>query len=324
MFFKDKEILITGGTGLVGRQLTQLLLEQDAKITIVSLDKVNNKNDKIKYIYKDLRSFESCLEVCKNKEIVFHLAGIKGSPLMAKEKPASFLYPTITFSLNMMEAARRMSVSRYLFTSSVGVYSPAEKFYEDDVWDTFPSKNDWYAGWAKRICELQADSYKIEYGWDNISIVRPANIYGPYDNFDPKNAMVIPSLINRALSENPLICWGDGSPIRDFIFSKDVALGMMNVVEKNINSPVNLGSGTGISIKDLVTIIVDSLPKKVDVEWDKNKPNGDKIRIMDTKKAESHGIYAKTSIEEGIKLTVDWYIENKDEYKNRFNVFNES
>lgn len=324
MFFKDKEILITGGTGLVGRQLTELLLEQDAKITIVSLDKVNNKNAKIKYIYKDLRSFESCLEVCQNKEIVFHLAGIKGSPLMAKEKPASFLYPTLTFSLNMMEAARRMSVSRYLFTSSVGVYSPAEKFYEDDVWKTFPSKNDWYAGWAKRICELQAESYKIEYGWDNISIVRPANIYGPYDNFDPKNAMVIPSLINRALSENPLVCWGDGSPIRDFIFSKDVALGMMNVVEKNINSPVNLGSGTGISIKDLVTIIVDSLPKKLDVEWDISKPNGDKIRIMDTKKAQSHGIYAKTSIEEGIKLTIDWYIKNKDEYKNRFNVFNEN
>jgi GDP-L-fucose synthase len=324
LFFKDKEVLITGGTGLVGRQLTDLLLEQQAKITIVSLDKVNDKKDNIKYIYKDLRYFENCLEVCKNKEIVFHLAGIKGSPLMAKEKPASFLYPTITFSLNMMEAARKMSVSRYLFTSSVGVYSPAEKFHEDDVWKTFPSKNDWYAGWAKRICELQAESYKIEYGWDKISIVRPANIYGPYDNFDPQNAMVIPSLINRALKENPLICWGDGSPIRDFIFSKDVALGMMKVVEDSISEPINLGSGSGISIKKLVSIIVKSLPHQVDLEWDKTKPNGDKIRIMDTKKAQSYGISVKTSIEDGIKQTIDWYIENKDEYKNRFNVFLEN
>ena len=107
---------------------------------------------------------------------------------MTAERPASFFVPTLQFSLNMMEAARRSGVNHYLFTSSVGVYQPAEIFKEDDVWSTFPSSNDRFAGWAKRMCELQAEAYKKEYEWENISVVRPANVYGPFDNFDPANA----------------------------------------------------------------------------------------------------------------------------------------
>ena len=89
------------------------------------------------------------------------------------------MVPTLQFSVNMMEAARLEGVRNYLFTSSVGVYEPAEIFYEEKVWETFPSENDKHAGWAKRICELQAEAYEIQYGWKNISIVRPANVYGP-------------------------------------------------------------------------------------------------------------------------------------------------
>ena len=105
--------------------------------------------------------------------------------------------------------------------------------------------------------ELQADAYRIEYAWKDIEIVRPANVYGPYDNFDPKNAMVIPSLIRRAMSgEDPLVVWGDGSAIRDFIFARDVARGMLLVMEKAPGLPINLGSGTGVDIKTIVEIIV--------------------------------------------------------------------
>tara|TARA_Y100000590_G_scaffold470507_1_gene665831 strand:+ start:7617 stop:8597 length:981 start_codon:yes stop_codon:yes gene_type:complete len=324
MFYKNKKVLVTGGTGLVGKQLVNLLLENGADITIASLDDPKRAPKNVNFYQIDLRYFENCLKVCKNQDIVFHLAGIKGSPAMAKEKPASFFVPTITFSINMMEAARKMEVSRFLFTSSVGVYSPAEIFFENDVWKTFPSPNDKFAGWAKRICELQAEAYKIEYGWDKISIVRPANIYGPYDNFDPRNAMVIPSLINRALKENPLIVWGDGSPIRDFIHSRDVARGMMIAVEKSINEPINLGSGEGFTIKEIAEIIVKNIPnKKIDIDWDITKPKGDKKRIMDVEKAKSYGIESKISIEEGIKETINWYINNKNNIDNRYNVFNE-
>lgn len=324
-FFKNKNILVTGGTGLIGRQLVDILLKYEANVTIVSLDDNIIAPKGVKFQKADLRKFENCLDVCRGNEIVFNLVGIKGSPKMAMSKPASFFVPTITFSINMMEAARLSGVERYLYTSSVGVYSPAEIFYEDDVWKTFPSDNDKFAGWAKRMGELQAEAYKIEYDWDKISIVRPANVYGPFDNFDPENAMVIPSLINRALSEKgPLTVWGDGSPIRDFIHSKDVALGMIMAVEKNITHPINLGSGEGVSIKEIASTIANNIPgEKKEIIWDTSKPSGDKKRLMDTTKAHSYGFKTTISLEDGIIDTMNWFIKNKYFYKKRYNSFTE-
>lgn len=323
-FYKGKKVLVTGGTGLIGQPLVEMLLEQGAQVTVASLDDPSRAAKGALFKRVDLREFSNCMDVCKNQDIVFQLAGVKGSPAMAAKRPASFFVPTITFSINMMEAARRCQVERFLFTSSIGVYAPAEVFHEDDVWKTFPSPNDRHPGWAKRICELQAETYQIEYGWNNISIVRPANVYGPSDNFDPKNAMVIPSLINRVIDgENPLVVWGDGSSIRDFIHSRDIARGMMLAVEKGINQPLNLGSGTGVTIKRIAEIIAANAPHPVKIEWDISKPTGDAKRIMDTTRAQSYGFQPIVSIEEGIKETIAWYLKNKNTVNNRYNAFTE-
>lgn len=326
-FYKNKFVLVTGGTGLIGRPLVEQLVKEGAKVVVVSLDDPNLAPKGVKFIKSDLREFSNCMDVCKSKDIVFHLAGIKGSPLLNQKQPASFFVPTITFNTNMMEAARRRGVSRFLYTSSVGVYAPARVFHEDDVWKTFPSENDRFAGWAKRMGELQAESYKIEYGWDKISIVRPANVYGPFDNFDPKTAMVIPSLINRAMAgENPLTVWGDGSPIRDFIYSKDVAEGMMLTVEKGINIPINLGSGSGVTIKQIAEVIAKNIPGgPIKIIWDKSKPKGDAKRLMDMTRAKKLlGFKPKYSLEDGIKETIEWYMKNRDALSKRYNVFYES
>ncbi len=326
-FYRGKKVLVTGGTGLIGRPLVEMLVDAGAKVTVVSLDDPSRAPKGTKFISADLREFNNCLEVCKGKNIVFHLAGIKGSPAMTAKQPASFFVPTITFNTNMMEAARRQEVDRFLYTSTIGVYAPAEVFNEDDVWKTFPSENDRFAGWAKRMGELQAESYRIEYGWDRISIVRPANVYGPFDNFDPKTAMVIPSLINRAMSgEDPLVVWGDGSPIRDLIYSKDVARGMMLAVEKGVNVPVNLGSGTGVTIKEVAEIVAKNIPGgPIKMAWDKTKPAGDKKRLMDMKRAKRlMNFIPQVSLEEGIKETIKWYQENKETINKRYNVFYEN
>jgi len=326
-FYQGKKILVTGGTGLIGRPLVEMLLKQHAKVTVVSLDNPSRCPKGAKFIQTDLREFNNCLKACEDMEIVFHVAGVKGSPLTAKTQPASYFVPTISFNTNMMEAARRHKVKRFLYTSSIGVYAPAEVFHEDDVWKTFPSENDRFAGWAKRMGELQAESYKIEYGWANISIVRPANVYGPFDNFDPKTGMVIPSLIYRAISgENPLKVWGDGSPIRDFIYSKDVAIGMILSVEKGINIPINLGSGTGITIKELAETIAESIPGgPIKIVWDKTKPQGDKSRLMDMKRAKKLlGFECQHSLQQGIQETIEWYSKNKNKASKRYNSFYES
>lgn len=321
--FAGKKVLVTGGTGMIGRYLVELLITAGAQVRIASLDDQSRAHPDAEFVKTNLMDIENCIKVCKGVDYVFHLAGIKGSPAMTKKKPASFFVPTILFSLNMMEAARKCGVEKYLFTSSVGVYAPAEVFYEDSVWSTFPSENDKFAGWAKRMGELQAEAYQIEYDWKNISIIRPANVYGRFDNFDPKNAMVIPSLIHRVISgESPLVVWGDGTAIRDFIHAKDVARGAMFVMEKNVTEPLNLGSGAGVSIKDIVNVIVENAPVKPNVEWDITKPAGDKIRILDMTRAKKYGFETVVSLEEGIKDTMEWYLENKDIVHKRFNVFN--
>jgi GDP-L-fucose synthase len=265
-----------------------------------------------------------CQKIVKGMDYVFHLAGVKGSPVMTSQKPASFFVPIISFNTNMMEAARQAGVERYLYTSSIGVYSPAEVFREDDVWKSFPSENDKFAGWAKRIGELQAEAYKIEYGWDRVAIVRPTNVYGPYDNFDPNTAMVIPSLIKRAVDgENPFVAWGDGSPIRDFIHARDVARGMMLALENITGQPINLGSGVGVTIKRIVEIIIGNLEIKPEVIWDTSKPSGDRKRVADISRATAIGFQPSISIEEGIKETMDWYRKNRGIVDKRYNVFTE-
>ena len=262
-FYKKKRILVTGGTGLIGTPLVKMLLEKGAEVTVVSLDQNLKKIKDYKFLKLDLREFSNCMKACKNQDYVFHLAGVKGSPLMTKLKPASFLVPTVSFTFNMMEAARRSNVERFLLTSSIGVYSPSKIFKEESVWKTFPSENDKFAGWAKRLCELQAEAYKVQYKSSNISIVRPANVYGPNDNFDIDNAMVIPSLINKiSTSKKVLKVWGNGSAIRDFIYADDVASGMLKILEKKISYPVNLGSGNGVSILNLVNNIKDNFKEK--------------------------------------------------------------
>lgn len=322
--YKNKKILVTGGTGLIGRPLVELLLQAGASVRVASLDDTSRCPEGAEFISGNLMHWDFCQKVARGMDYVFHLAGVKGSPAMTARKPASFFVPTISFNTNMMEAARQAGVERYLFTSTIGVYAPAEVFHEDDAWKTFPSENDRFAGWAKRMGELQAEAYKIEYGWDKIAIVRPANVYGPYDNFDPANAMVIPSLIKRALDgENPLVVWGDGSAIRDFIHARDVARGMMLALEKMPGQPINLGSGTGVSIREIVEIIVNNMTNKPEVVWDTSKPSGDKKRLMDISRARAIGFQPTISIGEGIREVMGWYRENRGIVSKRYNVFTE-
>jgi len=232
------------------------------------------------------------------------------------------MYPTVMMEMNMLEAAYQQRVEGYLLTSSIGVYAPANVFKEEDVWKTMPSPKDWFGGWSKRIGEIQVDAYKREYNWEKLCVVRPANVYGPFDNFDSENAMVVPSLIKRTVQgENPLKVWGDGSAVRDFIHAKDVALGMLLTAEKMPPFPVNLGSGIGLSIRNLVDIIISNFDDSIQVIWDAEKPVGDFKRIMDMKNASSIGFLPKIEINTGVREVIDWYKNNKNLTAQRYDVY---
>jgi GDP-L-fucose synthase len=320
MQIKGKKILVTGGTGMIGRELVNLLNKQGAETHVVSLD-VNSKVDCYAFYPADLRNFELCKTLVNGIDIVFHLAGIKGSPKMCMEKPASFSVPMMQFNLNMMEAAMKSNVEWYLYTSSIGVYHPENILKEHRVWETFPSEHDKFAGWAKRMGELQAEAYSIELKKNNISIVRPANVYGSYDNFDPNSAMVIPSLISKCFHSESIDVWGDGTQIRDFIHARDVARAMLFVVENEINNPLNVGSNTNTSIKEVVETITNCFHPIRKVNWDTTKPTGDTIRVLDSSKLVNYGFKHEVSLNEGIKETVYWFLNNQSIINNRYNPF---
>lgn len=317
--FKDKKILVTGGTGLIGRQVVSLLNDAGAKITVVSLDKISLPY-KLKIIYGDLTDFEFCKKITKNIDFVFHIAGIKGSIEVTKTKPASFFVPLLMMNTNILEASRINRVKKIVYTSSIGAYPQAKVFKESMGSEGEPM--DSYPGWAKRMAEKQIEAYKIQYGLENFAIVRPCNVYGPGDNFDPKNAMVIPSLMHRIFQkEDPVIVWGDGSAIRDFAYSRDVAEGIILALYYGTKGGfVNLASGKGYSIKQLVEALHSFL--EFNYKFDPTKPSGFPKRVMDISKAK-HLIHynPSTQLVEGLKETWEWYIKNQNEFLKKKNYF---
>lgn len=320
--FSGKNVLVTGGTGLIGRQVISILCDAGAHVKSVSLDQIT-VHPTAEHVIGDLTDFSYCKDVTRDMDFVFHVAGIKGSVEVTKAKPASFFVPLLMMNTNMLEACRVNAVQKVVFTSSVGAYTNAEILTEPNELEEGPPM-DMYPGWAKRMAELQIKAYGIQYGLNNFSIVRPCNVYGPGDNFDPANAMVIPSLMHRIRAgEDPVSIWGDGSAIRDFAYSVDVAEGVILALHHGTGPRcVNLGNGEGFTVSELVEALhkVASFKHKFDIE----KPSGFPRRVMDISLARKLiGYNPTTTLVEGLQMTWDWYNENQDEYLLKVNYFNE-
>ena len=318
--FSDKNCLVTGGTGMIGSEIVRILCDADSKVKIVSLDDIV-VDERAEHIKADLTDISVCKDVTSGMDYVFHIAGIKGSIEVTKSKPASFLVPLLMFNTNVLEASRANGVKKLVYTSSIGAYSSAEVFKEGENLEGAPM--DMYPGWAKRIAELQIKAYREQYGLD-WAVVRPCNVYGPRDNFDPDNAMVIPSLMMRInRGEDPVVVWGDGSAVRDFAFSRDVAEGIILAIYHGTRGDfVNLGSGVGVAIKELV----ETLHRFLDFnfEFDTTKPSGFPKRVMDISRAREWIEYnPTTTLLDGLKETWAWFQKNQEEYLNRKNYFAE-
>jgi GDP-L-fucose synthase len=319
--FKDKRILITGGTGLIGRQVVSILCDAGAQVTIASLDDIR-VHPAAEHVFGDLTDLSLCKEITSDKDCVFHIAGIKGSVEVTRSRPASFFVPLLMMNTNILEACRLNKVSKVLYTSSIGAYAAGEVFKEDDGAEGEPM--DMFPGWAKRMAEMQVQAYRTQYGLDNFAVVRPCNVYGPGDNFDPDNAMVIPALMYRIHNgEDPLLVWGDGSAVRDFAYSEDVAEGMILALYHGTDSGfVNLGSGRGYSVRELVEALHSFIP--FNYEFDTSRSGGFPRRIMDISLArETLGYEPQTTLVEGLRKTWDWYVQNTDEHLKKMNYFKE-
>lgn len=321
--YSGKKVLIPGGSGMVGHALSALLLEQGATVRVVSLDNPDRAPKGVEFIKADLMDLDKCIALCEGMDYVFNLTGVKGSQITCKERPGLYFERSVILGMNMLRAVRAKNVERYLFTSSYSVYAPSTVFNEDDVWKTFPSENDWGNAWGKRVCELHIEAYQRELKLDNVCIVRPSSVFGPYDIFS-SDGMVVSALIHRAAEgQNPLVVWGDGTAVRDFIYSRDLARGMMLMLEKMPDKPVNLGNGKGTSVKELAELVVKHVDPSIKLVFDTSKPSGDPKRVMNTERAASFGFKPEVSMDDAIRETVEWYRTNRAITGNRYNIFNE-
>ncbi len=287
--FENKRVLITGSEGMVGKEFLDVLKEFHNIKFIRTADIKTGK---------DLRDFKTCLNLTKDIDFAFLLHGVKGSPKMTKERPVDFFVPMIQCNTNMLEACRVNNVEKVLYTSSIAVLNP---------------ETDLYPAFAKKAGEMQIDAYKIQYPefGKNCFIVRPANVYGKYDNFMNPNAMVITSLVRKAVLNDVIEVWGDGSEVREFISAKDVVRGMILTMLKEPSKPVNLGSGETHSIRQIAEILSELSGKEI--IYKPLERSGDKSRVVYTDKNQADIEFIakddfRKSIEEVYTYAKDLYL----------------
>jgi GDP-L-fucose synthase len=311
--YENKNILVTGGTGMIGSHLVELLLEKNANIRIISHERKipNELEDKgLDIISGDLTEKKFAEESVKGMDYVFHLAAYTGGLGRTSKHPASTLTPNLIMDGNILEAAKNERIDRFLYASCTCIYPNNEKtLEEDDAWKGDPPEVHESYSWSKRMGERQAIAYHKEYGM-NIAIVRPSNSYGPRDSDDLETAHALGSLIIKAINKmNPFVIWGDGSPIREYIYAPDAAKGMLLAMENYcVGDPINLASGEFVSINQLAQKILKISNMNPEIIFDKEKPSGQKRRVLSNKKAEEKiGFFAETSLDVGIEQTIRWY-----------------
>jgi GDP-L-fucose synthase len=303
------KILITGCNGLVGKHLVKKCIKLGHQIIGVDINDTTFESNQSFIFYKmDLIDDTNIknLFTFERPDAVFNCFGIKGSPIRAKESPVDFLYPSFKINTEIINQCFEKDVW-LIFVSSIGVYSPAEKFIEDSVWTTLPGQADWYPSWSKRMGELLLEAYKVQYGYKKWSIVRPANIFGEYDDFSGNGTVIASTIKKVAESNGEIEAWGDGSPIRDFVYGGDVANALIKMYENEVNDVLNFGSGIEITIKEIVNKIIKISNKEIKVKWDSSKPNGDLKRLMDTTKQIKYDILPEISFENALKNVYEFY-----------------
>lgn len=319
-FYMGKSVLVAGGTGMIGIPTVRFLVDAGARVKVVSMDPetvaARVLPGDVAFERRDLTDLDQCKQAVRGQDYVLNLVGIKGSVGIGQTKVASYLVPMLRFQTNLMEAAFLNGSERFLFVGSICSYPrSAQPKQEETMWDGMPLQNDRIPGLAKRMGEVQAEAYLLEHGWEAARIVRPANVYGPFDDFNPATAQVIPSLIARMIAgENPMKIWGDGSAVRDFIFSEDLAKWILVALEKAPPCiPLNLGSGRPITIRELAETIASCLPSPPAIEWDPSKPTGDPVRLLSIERAAAEiGFKPEVDLTPGIRRTIDWYRNNRD------------
>ena len=315
MFFKNKKIVVTGGSGFVGTNFILELLERGTNvITHTHIRPMEIQDERIKVIENiDLFKLEDCMKLLDGADYVIHCGGYITNPSEVRTNVQVLLH-NITSTGNVLEAAAKCGLKGYLdINSSTGYPDKRYPIKENQYWEEEPYEAYFGYGWMRRYREKLME-FVSGFSDLKIGLGRATALFGPFDNFNPKTCHVIPALINRVLKdENPFIVWGTPDVVRDFLYVRDVIDGALLVLEKGESMrPYNIGAGTPVTVGDIVDSVLKATDKTPKVEYDSTKPTTIPFRMVDTTRiTEELGFKPKYSFEQGIQKTVDWYIRNK-------------
>lgn len=316
-FWIGKKVVVTGGAGLIGSHLTEALVQKGATVSVVDnlkrgdLRNLQKVRPDIEFRHEDLTDPEVCARSCRGKDVVFHLASDAYGLSYSYTHHGEILTNNILLNTNVLKAAHECAAERVLLVSSSCVYpdhAPVPT-KESEGFSGEPETANIGYGWSKRILEIQAAHYHRDYGM-KIAVVRPANVYGPRDPIQGKGTHVIPSLIHRVIfEEGPVIVWGSGQQVRNFIHVKDMVNAILLIAEKrDYPEPVNVGSAQATSIKELIDKIVELTGSPKEIVFDTSKPEGAHRKDVDISLMKKViGFEPAISLEEGLKETIDYY-----------------
>jgi len=309
-FWESRRVVVTGGNGFLGSFVAekirqagcgQLFLPRSAQYDLRTEDGVSR-------LFADARP-----------DVFIHLAAVVGGIGANREHPGKFFYDNAAMGLQTIEWARRAAIEKFVCVGTVCAYpkfTPVP-FREDAIWDGYPEETNAPYGLAKKMLLVQLQSYRREYGLQGIYLI-PVNLYGPGDNFDLHSSHVIPALIRKCVEARQsgasrIVAWGTGKATREFLYVEDAAEAIVLAAEKYEGSePVNLGSGSEISVFDLLALVKELAGFQGEIAWDASKPDGQPRRCLDTSRAaQEFGWRAKTTFRAGLERTVAWFLESQ-------------
>jgi GDP-L-fucose synthase len=312
MELANKRVLLTGGSGFLGQNVQRELRERDVAEIYVPRrrDFDLTRWDDVEKLFAEA-----------SPDLVIHLAAKVGGIGANMAVPADLYLSNLLMGTYVIEEARRRETEKTVIVGTICAYPKfaPTPFKEDDLWNGYPEETNAPYGIAKKALLVQAQANRAQYG-QNVIYLLPVNLYGPGDKFHPSVSHVIPALIKKFVEAKEagadhVDVWGTGKATREFLYVDDCAHGIVlasAMYESEL--PVNLGSGREIAVKDLAELIASLVGFDGELRWDPDKPDGQPRRQLDVTRArESFGFEASTSLEGGLRTTIDWYVENREE-----------